>query len=615
MFVPFYFCAKMTSSQFHRSYVIEKRNEQTKTLLCRTCTVVFANISGLPLHSSDTIMDNENGSENASSSQIDSDEEASPTLSNTNDTNDSSDNDSNEVTVSNLSERQGTISSARFNILSTMVGGGSLSLPLAFHQTGNGVLAPILLCIFAYLVQHSISCLIQAGICSNTTRTGTSSTPSYQSKGTLSYESITKIAYGSKASMASMALISLICYMTIIAYAVLLRDMLLPLSDYLLPSSSSNSEPTWNQNLVMLIVVVMITPLTTLESLTPLKNVGALSMMSLLTLESCIAYRSFQCNFSSEEDSTRHGSWLQYINVWPISIHELLDAVPILVSVYMCHFNVLTVHNELADPTPQKVQQVFSTSVWGACIFYILIGFIGSMYGNCVASGAVDGNILLSFEEDDGLLLGGRMCFSLTIACAFPLLVVPVRDIILRAWHDHDVMVAERRRLTLDNGGTITSTTGAGSSSGQIDVLDETIGHDLSEPLLTTEERNDAPEEVDTEEAPFDDGGDALNNQRHGSNKRRIFSSITLFWTAAMIACSVKSIDIVWDLLGGSLSLIMGFLLPSALYMKLSNGNNEDNVGVYPKASSHMASILIVIFIPVMIVSTVNAFYNVFHGD
>lgn len=567
-------------------------------------------------------MDNENSDQDASSSHIDSDEEASPTLSSTNNTNDNSDDESNEITVPNISERQGTISSARFNILSTMVGGGSLSLPLAFHQTGNGVLAPILLCIFAYLVQHSISCLIQAGICSSTTtrNNGTNSTPSYQSKGTLSYESITKIAYGTKASMASMALISLICYMTIVAYAVLLRDMLLPLSDYLLPSSSSNSEPTWNQNLVMLIVVVMITPLTTLESLTPLKNVGALSMMSLLTLESCIAYRSFQCNFASEQESTRHGSWFQYINAWPISIHELLDAVPILVSVYMCHFNVLTVHNELANPTPQKVQQVFSTSVWGACIFYILIGFIGSMYGNCVASGAVDGNILLSFEEDDGLLLGGRMCFSLTIACAFPVLVVPVRDIVLRAWHDHDVMVAERRRLAGDSGrtsaaATATAANDTGSSSGQVDALDETIGHTLSEPLLTTEERNDAVEEVDTEDAPLDDGGDALNDQRHSSNKRRIFSSVALFWTAAIIACSVKSIDIVWDLLGGSLSLIMGFLLPSALYVKLSNGMNEDDVGVYPKASSHMASILIVIFIPVMIVSTANAFYNVFHGD
>jgi hypothetical protein len=38
--------------------------------------------------------------------------------------------------------RRGTIFSARFNIWSTMVGGGSLSLPLAFAKTGNALVAP-----------------------------------------------------------------------------------------------------------------------------------------------------------------------------------------------------------------------------------------------------------------------------------------------------------------------------------------------------------------------------------------------------------------------------------------------------------------------------------------
>jgi hypothetical protein len=41
--------------------------------------------------------------------------------------------------------RIGTISSARFNILSTMVGGGCLSLPLAFQQSGNALIGPLML--------------------------------------------------------------------------------------------------------------------------------------------------------------------------------------------------------------------------------------------------------------------------------------------------------------------------------------------------------------------------------------------------------------------------------------------------------------------------------------
>merc|ERR1712012_667350 len=61
---------------------------------------------------------------------------------------------------------------------------------------------------------------------------------------------------------------------------------------------------------------------------------------------------------------------------------------------------------------------------------------MGSMYGNCTESGVVEGNVLLSFEEGDILLVIGRMCLSLTITFAFPVLVVPARDTFLRGVDD-----------------------------------------------------------------------------------------------------------------------------------------------------------------------------------
>lgn len=50
-------------------------------------------------------------------------------------------------------QRMGTTSSARFNILSTMVGGGSLSLPLAFQKSGNALLGPLLLILVAAITE------------------------------------------------------------------------------------------------------------------------------------------------------------------------------------------------------------------------------------------------------------------------------------------------------------------------------------------------------------------------------------------------------------------------------------------------------------------------------
>jgi hypothetical protein len=111
--------------------------------------------------------------------------------------------------------RKGTISSARFNILSTMVGGGSLSIPLAFHQGGNVLLAPLLLLIVAGLVEYSVHFLVQgAHMSSNPSRPSNGST----AKGNVSYESMAMAAFGQKAKYGSMALISTICFFTIIAY-------------------------------------------------------------------------------------------------------------------------------------------------------------------------------------------------------------------------------------------------------------------------------------------------------------------------------------------------------------------------------------------------------------
>ena len=136
-------------------------------------------------------------------------------------------------TTKDESQRQGTISSARFNLLSSMVGGGSLSLPLAFHQTGNAFVAPLLLIATAALAQQSILFLIKAGIYS--TDSGENNTDEHNAtdgglqgsltvgnrKGTVSYENVSMKAFGPSARTFSMALVSACCFFATIGYCVL----------------------------------------------------------------------------------------------------------------------------------------------------------------------------------------------------------------------------------------------------------------------------------------------------------------------------------------------------------------------------------------------------------
>jgi amino acid permease len=551
----------------------------------------------------------------------------------------SSNNSDEELTnVDESQQRKGTLPSASFNILSTMVGGGSLSLPLAFHQAGKGFLAPGLLLLIGYLVKHSIHLLIHGANFSTNGRTNNTR------KGTVSFESVTCAAFGPYAKYFSMGLVYTICFFTIVGYGVLLRDMLLPLSDAIFPTHDAeitNNGPTLAHNATLLFVILIVTPLCTMRDLTPLQSVGAASMISIFTVSCCVSYRSLQCNLSPAYDEIRKMPWYDYVTLVPPSSSEedfdawdnISNALPILFSVFMCHFNVLPVHNELSNPSPQRINSLFRTTMGGASLFYVFTGFLGSMYGNCTKSGVVEGNVLLSFDEDDILILIGRVCLSLTITFAFPILVVPARDTFLRGmqefldWKEEKGKEKERK-----NRGVVDT---------EYRLGDDSADNNLGEPLLLSheKEKRDGDDDDGHNIIDFDledDGhleGEQQQEQQQQNqptakkteaNSWRIASSICIFWLGAAIACRVQSIDIVWDFLGGSVSLMLGFIIPSGSFLVLtrlfnkgqqSSNGGDGNAGSNISSSSSMfdtviAWALLVMNIPLMFILTGNTIYN-----
>lgn len=222
----------------------------------------------------------------------------------------------------------------------------------------------------------------------------------------------------------------------------------------------------------------------------------------------------------------------------------------------MCHFNVLPVHNELQDPSPKRVHRVFSASIWCAAILYLFLGFVGSMYGNCTESGKIDGNVLLSFPEDDTLLMLGRGCLSLTIAFALPLFVAPAKDVVLRAleiycdWRERRLSMKKEEDgdATIEVGGRGDGEYGLGSSNliftnstddnpeyEHVNILElensDVCTHDLTEPLLDMEIDN-------TLESRSKD------DESNGLWKHTIIS-ITILWMASALACCINRYVVV----------------------------------------------------------------------
>jgi amino acid permease len=384
-----------------------------------------------------------------------------------------------------------------------------------------------------------------------------------------------------------------------VGWSVLLRDMVEPLTD-LIPRQYVSSE--WlHRNLALFTVMLLVTPLCTLRSVTALKGYsGAASMVSILILGSCIVFRSIQCNIDAPEPFHKH------LTLFPEDPRELLDSIPIYVFSFVCNFNILPVHNELQEPTPKRVSWWLRLTAWCSFLFYLLIAFIGSSYGHCTASGRVQGNILLDFDKGDPLLLVGRMCMAFTITFAFPMVVIPARDIILRSVllpclelaaspvkKEVTMVETDDEPLAEEEGGSETTQP---LEVTMLEAIDEALEEGDYERRKPSEESSPPPTEQSSTTA----------TPQNASFLLRLLTAIGIFWTAVGVASGVDSIYIVWELLGSSLSILLSQLIPCGCYLVITKDREGD------VASKWLAWLLILVFTPLMFLLTANAVSNAF---
>ena len=488
--------------------------------------------------------------------------------------------------------RNGTLSSSTFALLTTMIGGGTLSLPLAFAQSG-AIGGSLILLFVASSAYGSIMKLID---CSSKTshdsyETVVSSAPVFRGSSVVKYFCMGSLA--------------MICWTGVVGYCVLLRDLAgRPMAELLFPEDSTSddesSSPTFHQNAIMLAIVALVTPLTMLRTLSSLQKVSMFGITSISLLGMCIIYKSVECNFSLTDNSIRlHGSFSQFLlnQLWPHDWKQFLDALPIFVGPYMCHFNVLPVYNELVEPSRDRIRYIIRFATVFATFFYIVVGISGSLYGNCVESGEVEGNILLNFDDKhDGLMSFGKGCLTMTIALALPVMVIPCRDTLMRMFSVLDAIEQVQNDNSNDKfklGNTInddetisTSFSGDYMSSGNESYL--------SEPLLNI----------------GDDTKTGVSNYsiKLQTDNSQAVISLVIFWGAALLACLVESVDTVWEISGSTLVILIGFIAPCFSFL---SHHTNDVVDTKLRLRLLWGKVIICCFIPVMIACSSNAVYNI----
>ncbi|KAK3269360.1 hypothetical protein CYMTET_22195 [Cymbomonas tetramitiformis] len=277
--------------------------------------------------------------------------------------------------------RQGGIKTSIYGLVSTMVGGGVLSLPWVISALGLA-LGPITLITSAFLSNYTIGLLIKAA---------------RKSRCSGGYEDLMGVAFGPSARVGTAATLFLLTFLCCVAYLILLADLISPLVEL-----ANHQKPLSSQARELVIVAcgVVALPLCCMKSLHALRFTSMLGLGSMILLVVAMVYRSLQCMVANGGEKFCPHSHTLHHHFLPQSFAEAMYAIPTVSVAFLCHFNVIPMHAELHKPTKRRLLKVVNRSMFICSGLYLLSAITGYLpFG-----GDVCGNILLNFERDDPVI-------------------------------------------------------------------------------------------------------------------------------------------------------------------------------------------------------------------
>ena len=321
------------------------------------------------------------------------------------------------------STRKSPIVVAIFNLSATIVGGGVLSLPLAFSKCGV-ILGSILMIVAAVVTERSLYLLC---LCARQT-------------GATSYGEVGKAAFGIYMEYFISLLIFVFLMFVLVGYMVLLKDIW---SDLIQIMFAMTTPP--HTSSVLFWILVAMGPFLAQRSLYALRYNCYVGFVSVSVLGLALCHHASVTPLQST------------ILLWGTDVEDVLFAFPIIVLSFLSIFNVLPIQGDLIRPTRRRMLGVIDGAVV-ACFFLMWIfGLAGYVY----AGENTNGNILNNTNVDkDWILLLGRLGCGMTIMLAMAMMLLPARaglleviDIIVNGPHAVPVEVSEVMPLVQTNHG------------------------------------------------------------------------------------------------------------------------------------------------------------------
>ncbi|GLU10871.1 hypothetical protein SLE2022_276500 [Rubroshorea leprosula] len=301
---------------------------------------------------------------------------------------------------------------AVFNLSTTIIGAGIMALPATMKVLG--LVGGIFMIIFmAFLTEASIEFLLRFSRAGKTT----------------SYGGLMGDAFGKYGRVALQVAVLVNNIGVLIVYMIIIGDVL---------SGTSSSgvhhagvlegwfgDHWWNGRTFVLLV-------TTLGVFTPLacfKRIDSLSFTSALSVALAVVFLVITVGiavFKLIDGSIMMPRLLPDVTDLT-SFWKLFTVVPVLVTAYICHYNVHSIDNELEDST--QIKGVVRSAIALCSSVYVMTSIFGFLL---FGDGTLD-DVLANFDTDLGIPFGSllndavRVSYAAHLMLVFPIVFHPLR--------------------------------------------------------------------------------------------------------------------------------------------------------------------------------------------